>query len=108
MTTPKTLKGSLVRQLLYSVAGAVLTWLVAMLIVIWRDHFMGYHPGHIAWLAAQPLPWTQTIHQALHIAGIWAVIALGVGLLMTVAINVVSGLVVLLGMASTRGKGGRA
>lgn len=104
--TLKPLKDTIIRQLLYSVAGAVMIWLVVILIVIYRDHVMGFHPGHIAWLATQPASWAQTMHQALHVAGIWAVIALGAGILLTVAINLVSGLILLLGTAIAKGKGG--
>ena len=106
MNTGTSFKDTIIRQLLYSVAGAVLTWLVVILIVIYRDHVMGFHPGHIAWLANQPESWSLSVHHALHIAGIWAVIALGAGILLTVAINLVSGLVLLLGTAIARGKGG--
>lgn len=107
MSALKLFKDSLIRQVLYSVAAAVLVWLLACVIVIYRDRFMGFHPGHIAWLAAQPASWSDTMHQALHIAGIWAVLALGAGLALVLVANLISGVVTLLGIAIAKnGRGG--
>ncbi len=102
MKTWDSFKKQTIRWILYSVATAVLVWLLVGAVVIYRDHVMGFHPAHIAWLAAKPDSWAITIHQALYMAGIWAVIALGLGLTLMVAFNLMSGLLILLSMAIAR------
>jgi hypothetical protein len=106
VTTLKSVRDSIIRQVLYSVASAVLVWLLACAIVIYRDHFMGFHAAHIAWLAAQPDSWSVTMHHALHVAGIWAVIALGAGLALIVVANLISGIIALLGIAIAKNSRG--
>ncbi|MBU2740906.1 hypothetical protein [Acidithiobacillus albertensis] len=99
MKALKILKGIVWHGILYSLGATVVTWLLVFGVAVYRYHYMGFHPGHIAWLAVKPMPWSETLHQAAHIAGIWAVIALGAGVAITLAFNLFSGLILLVGMA---------
>ena len=95
----KILKEAVLHGLLYSLGATVVTWLLVFGVAVYRYHYMGFHPGHIAWIAVKPMPWTETLHQAAHIAGIWAVIAFGAGIAITITFNVISGLILLVGLA---------
>lgn len=95
----KVLKEAALHGLLYSLGATFITWLLVFGVVIYRYHYMGFHPGHIEWLAVKPMPWAATLHHAAKIAGIWAVITLGVGLALTVAFNLFGGLILLVGLA---------
>lgn len=95
----KILKEAVLHGLLYSLGATVVTWLLVFGVAVYRYHYMGFHPGHIAWLAVKPMPWTETLHHAAHIAGIWAFIALGAGLAFTLAFNLLGGLILLVGLA---------
>lgn len=81
---------SLVRSVLYTLLVAIVVWAFLFLLGIYRYHYHGINPGHIAWLAPTHLPWGEALDKASFIAGVGAAMVLMLGAIVVAAMFVIT------------------
>jgi hypothetical protein len=79
MRSPKQIHRTLLRGVFYTLSVSIIVWAFLFLLGIYRYHYHGVTPGHIAWLAATHLPWAETLHKSAYMAGVGAAMVLMLG-----------------------------